>query len=368
MRFLWFIRKLDKTLIATSVLLALFGVVSLIGMAHNNPLLSAYRNKQILFLGVGIISMIAVAFVDYRALKNNSYAVMLLYGITTLGLVAVLFTGSNIRGATSWLRIGEFAFGPVEFSKIALIVLLAKYFSTRHIELHRFFHVVVSFFYVALPFALVLAEPDFGSAIILFALWLGMLFFSGLSKKYIIFLIIMGVVVSLFAWTHVLKPYQKDRIFTFLNVQKDPQGSGYNVLQSLIAVGDGGAWGKGLGYGSQVQLGFLPEARTDFMFASIAEEFGFAGVCALIFLLSLLLWRIMRIGIRAENNFAGFFCVGMILLIGVQVFINMGMNMGMVPVTGIPFPFISYGGSSLVSLFLGIGIIQSIVIRSSWSR
>ena len=358
-----YVRKMDGLLVLATVFLACFGVLELIGMAHNNAAFALYRNKQILFSLLGVALMFAVSFIDYRFFKNNSYAIILLYAFALVSLGILLALGSAVRGATSWFRLGEFAFGPVELAQIAVIMLLAKYFSARHIEVHRVFHVMVSFAYVAAPLALVLLQPDLGSAIIIFSVWFCILFFSGMSKKHVAMLLILGVLASGFAWTSMLKPYQKDRILSFLNVERDPQGSGYNVIQSMIAIGDGGAFGKGLGYGSQVQLGFLPESHTDFMFASIAEEFGFAGVALIFFLLCLLFWRITRIALKAENNFAKLFCVGMIVLLFVHVTINMGMNLGVMPVTGIPFPFLSYGGSSLLSLFAGIGIVQSIAIR-----
>lgn len=358
-----FFQKLDKVLVLAVVSLSFFSLLELTGMAQNNAVYAVYQHKQLLFIALGIAAMFAVSFIDYRFFKNNSYAVMLLYVLSLVFLALLLVLGSKIKGATSWFRLGEFAFGPIEITKIAIVMVLAKYFSARHIEVHRVFHIVLSFAYVAIPLALILLQPDLGSAIIVFSIWFGILFFSGMSKKHIAILMLLGVIVSTFAWTNVLKPYQQDRILTFLDVYRDPQGSGYNVIQSMIAIGDGGVFGKGLGYGSQVQLGFLPESHTDFMFASIAEEFGFAGVALIFFLLSVIFWRITRIALEAHNNFAKLFCVGMIVLLFVQIVINMGMNLGIMPVTGIPFPFISYGGSSLISLFIGIGLVQSIRVR-----
>lgn len=358
-----FFRKIDIVLVLAVVSLSFFSLLELMGMAQNNAVYAVYQHKQILFIALGIVTMLAVSFIDYRFFKNNSYAVMLLYVLSLILLSLVLVLGSNIKGSTSWFRLGEFAFGPIEITKIVIVMVLAKYFSARHIEVHRVFHIVLSFAYVAIPLALILLEPDLGSAIIVFSIWFGVLFFSGMSKKHIAILMLLGMIVSAFAWTYMLKPFQQERIMTFLDVYRDPQGSGYNVIQSMIAIGDGGVFGRGLGYGSQVQLGFLPESHTDFMFASIAEEFGFVGIALIFFLLSVIFWRITRIALEAHNNFAKLFCVGMIMLLFVQIVINMGMNLGIMPVTGIPFPFISYGGSSLISLFIGIGLIQSIRVR-----
>ncbi len=359
-----YIQKTDKVLAGATVLLALFGVVELVAMAYGNPAMASYQYKQLIAIGIGVAVMFVLSFLDYRFFKNNSYAVILLYAASVLALVALLAVGKQTRGLTGWFTIGGFAFAPVETTKIVLALLLAKYFSLRHVEMYRWFHIIISFLYVALPMALVLMEPDLGSAVVVFSLWLGIVFFSGISRKQVALLIILGMVMAWGGWTYALKDYQKERIVSFVNPYHDPQGVGYNAIQAMIAVGSGGVFGKGLGYGSQVQLGFLPEAHTDFMAASIAEEFGLVGVMIVFLLLCVIVWRIMRIGLAAENNFARIFCAAMMLLIFIHVTINMGMNVGLMPVIGIAFPFLSYGGSNLLALFVGLGLVQSIHTRS----
>ena len=358
------IQKMDKVLAGAAVVLAVFGIVELMAMAYGNSAMALYQYKQLIALGMGVTIMIALSFLDYRFFKNNSYAVMLLYIGSVLALIALLLVGKQTRGLTGWFTIGGFAFAPVETTKIVLALLFAKYFSLRHVEMYRWFHVISSFLYVAVPMILVLAQPDLGSAVVLFSLWLGIIFFAGISRKQIALLVLVGMVMAWAGWTHALKDYQKERIVSFVNPYHDPQGVGYNAIQAMIAVGSGGVFGKGLGYGSQVQLGFLPEAHTDFMFASITEEFGLFGAMIVVLLLCIIVWRIARIGLLAENNFARIFCAAMILLIFIHVVINFGMNVGLMPVIGIAFPFLSYGGSNLLALFMGLGLVQSIHIRS----
>ena len=358
------LKKLDKPLILAAVFLAFLGILELTGMAQNDSVFLAHQNKQIIALAAGIFIMFGVSLFDYRFFKNNSYGAILFYAGIIILLAVLLVAGEQTRGTVAWFKIAGFAFAPVEITKIALVVLLAKYFSGRQAEMYRFFHLIVSFAYVALPAALVLLQPDLGSALVLLSLWLGLVLFSGISRKQIIIMALCGVLVFTFAWAGFLKDYQKERILNVLNPYHDPQGIGYNVIQSMIAIGDGGLSGKGLGYGSQVQLKFLPEAHTDFMLASIAEELGFISVLAVFSLVLIIIWRIIKVAFIAENNFARMFCGGMALLIFIQTVINSGMNFGISPVIGITFPFLSYGGSSLIALFFGLGLVQSIKVRS----
>ena len=358
------LKKIDWVLTGAVLFLVMFGILELFAISQNNPSMSFVFSKQIIALVLGLFVMFATSFFDYRFFKTNSYAAIIFYVASLLVLGLLFFIGSNIRGATAWIKIGAFSVEPIEFVKIALIILFAKYFSQRHVEMYRFSNILVSGIYLALPLILVLLQPDLGSAIVVMGIWVFIMLVSGISKKHLAILFLAGALVSAGAWFTVFKEYQKDRILTFLNPYSDPQGAGYNVIQSMTAVGDGGFFGRGLGYGSQVQFGFLPEAHTDFMFASIAEEFGFLGVLIVFLLLSLIIFRIIKIAMLAENNFARLFCIGVASWIFVQVVINAGMNLGIMPVTGITFPFLSYGGSSLLSLFLALGLVQSIKLRS----
>lgn len=323
-----------------------------------------FLNKQLFFLGLGIFLMFTVSFFDYRRLKANFAPIILLYIGSLISLFMIFILGSEIRGAESWFRIGPFSVEPVEFVKIVMLALFAKFFTLRHAEIYRPSHLALSAVYMAMPVGLVLLQPDFGSAMLLISLWIGMMIVAGIKKKHLLFLMLVGGVLLSVMWFGVFKEYQKDRILSFLNPLNDPYGSGYNIIQARIAIGSGGIFGTGLGHGSQTRLGFLPEAHTDFIFAAIAEEFGLIGVLFIFTGYAFLSWRVLKIASDASNNFAKLFCFGFLILIFSQFIINIGMNLGLMPVTGITLPFLSYGGSSLISLFLALGVIQSIKARS----
>lgn len=323
-----------------------------------------FLKKQLFFLILGSILMLGVSFFDYRRLRVHSAMVIFLYIASIILLVLVLVVGSEVRGSSSWFKIGPFSVEPVEFVKIAMLVLFAKFFTLRHTEIYRLSHIILSAIYMAIPAGLVLSQPDFGSAMLLVIFWVGMMLVAGIKKKHLIFLFMIGLVAMSVMWFGAFKDYQKARISSFLNPLSDPYGSGYNIIQARVAIGSGGLFGTGLGHGSQTRLGFLPEAHTDFIFASIAEELGLVGVSFIFAGYAFLSWRVLKIAGQAQNNFAKLFCFGFLILIFSQFIINIGMNLGLAPVTGITLPFLSYGGSSLISLCIGIGIIQSIRVRN----
>lgn len=354
-------KKLDWPLIFSALILVAFGLVSLYGRSEGEGL-SNFK-KQILWLLVGFVLMIGISFFDYRILKNYRSAIVILYGATLALLAGVLVFGVSIRGAESWYRIGQIAIQPVEFAKIAIIVVLAKYFSMRHIEMYRVSHVLISGAYVLIPAFLVFLQPDIGSVMILFAIWVGVMILAGIKIKHLLLLAFAGMCTFLIAWSFVFHAYQKDRILAFLNPRFDPLGAGYNVSQSMIAIGSGGMWGKGLGEGSQTHLGFLPEAQTDFIYAAIAEELGFIGIILLLTTAMFLFWKLMNIARNATNNFSRLVAGGFSIMILVQIAINIGMNLGLLPVTGVPLPFVSYGGSSMIALFVMLGLLQSIKVN-----
>lgn len=351
-------KKLDWLLILSVLILVAFGLVSLFGRSSGEGL--ANFKKQILWLAIGFVVMIGISFFDYRILKNYRSPVVLLY-VTTLGLlVGVLLFGVSVRGAESWYRIGGIAIQPVEFAKIAIIIVLAKYFSMRHIEMYRARHILISGMYVFVPVLLVLLQPDVGSVVILLAIWVGVMILAGIKVKHLTLLAIAGMFTFFIAWSFVFHQYQKDRILAFLNPKFDPLGAGYNVSQSVIAIGSGGMWGKGLGEGSQTHLGFLPEAQTDFIYAAIAEEMGLVGVIVLLVSVLFLFWKLLNAVRNSKNNFSRLVAAGFSIMILVQIAINIGMNLGLLPVTGIPLPFVSYGGSGMIALFIMLGLLQSI--------
>ncbi|MBU6415214.1 rod shape-determining protein RodA, partial [Patescibacteria group bacterium] len=304
------------------------------------------------------------ALIDYRVFRANGALLLLAYALCALLLFMLFFFGARINGAVGWFRIGGFAFQPIEPAKLALALILAKYFSNRHIAIYQLRHLVISGSYAALLIALVFFQPDLGAAIILFGVWIFITIFSGIRIKHFINLVLILALVAGVGWFSVLKPYQKARITAFINPYQDPRGSGYNAIQSLIAVGSGRMFGKGVGYGTQTRLQFLPEPESDFLFAAFAEEWGFAGAIFLLALYGVLFWRMLAIGMHASDNFAKLYVLGFSAIIFLQIFIHIGMNIGILPITGTTLPFLSYGGSSLVTLLAGLGIIESIRIHA----
>jgi rod shape determining protein RodA len=253
-------------------------------------------------------------------------------------------------------------------AKLALIILLAKYFSKRHIEIQNIRHVFVSFFYTSVPVFLTLLQPDFGSAMVLLSIWFITLFMSGLSKKHLLGMFTTGVFALFILWTSVFKPYQKERLLNFFDPGRDIRGSGYNVYQSEMAIGSGGLLGKGVGFGTQSRLNFLPEHETDFIFSAYAEEWGFVGVMIILFLYASLLLKIIWIASRTNNNFFALVSIGVFAWFFTHIFVNIGMNLGVLPVTGIPLPFMSYGGSSFVSSSMALGMVASFGLNKDKQR
>ena len=253
----------------------------------------------------------------------------------------------------------------MEATKFALIALLAKYFSSRHTDFGLIRHIFISGFYVFIPTLLILLQPDLGSATLIIAIWVGMMLISGIRIRHLLIILMIFSILAGIGWGFFLKDYQKARILTFLAPTKDPLGQGYNVNQSIIAIGSGGFWGKGLGHGSQSQLNFLPEQHTDFIFATIAEEWGFFGISSILILWGIIFWRLFITAMGATTNFARLFIFGFMILLLAHISINIGMNMGFFPVTGIPLPLLSYGGSNLITMLATFGIIQNIKINNS---
>ena len=356
-----YLKNIDRFLIVSMFSLLAIGLISLWSLSIGDYTLFY---KQLLWVALGFAFFGVVSMFDYRIFKNYGGMILGLYFISILALFLLVVFGIKTRGVAGWFRWESFAVQPVEFMKIILIVLFAKYFSKRHVEIYQIRHIIISGLYVLLPTALVMLQPDLGSAMILIILWITITLFSGIKIKHFLSILVIFSLVGILGWTTLLKPYQKERVVSFINPYDDPMGSGYNIIQSLIAVGSGGAWGKGIGQGPQSHLLFLPEAETDFIFAAFAEEWGFLGNFLLISLFLILLLRMLKIGSKAENNFAKLFILGFATLIFSQLLIHIGVNTGLLPVTGITLPFVSYGGSSLITLMIGMGIVQSIKIYS----
>lgn len=272
-------------------------------------------------------------------------------------LAAVFVLGEVVKGAQSRFNVGLFAIQPADPAKLVVILLLAKYFSRRHIEIAHLRHIIISGLYVAIIAGLVFLQPDFGSAIIIAAIWLGVVLVAGISKKHLLLLFCTGAIAATGLWFFAFQEYQKERILTFLNPLTDIQGAGYNARQSMIAVGSGGLVGKGFGYGTQSRLQFLPEYETDFIFAAFAEEWGFVGIILLLLLYGVVIWRCIYHASRGATNFETLFAAGLVMLFLSHLTIHIGINIGLLPVTGTTIPFMSYGGSHLLTEFAGIGIL-----------
>ena len=311
--------------------------------------------RQILLLLVGLLLFFWLSSYDYRNFKSVGWY---LYILLILLLLVVLVAGKVEYGARRWLDLSVFSFQPAELGKCLFIFVMAKYFSEQGDGSGG--KVLLNSLLLLVPVIILIAlQPDLGTALVFVVIWVGMLFSSNVSRKYI-----WGLVISFFASLPViwllLRDYQKERILTFIDPNRDPYGSGYNVLQSQIAIGSGGWWGLGLGKGWQSQLHFLPVAYSDFAFSVLAEEFGFIGSVLVLFLWGTIIWKIWKIAFNSVDQYGYFVLVGIGSMLVFQIFVNMAMNLGLVPVTGIPLPLISSGGTSIISVFVLLGVVFSV--------
>lgn len=358
-----YLKKLDWVLIVSSVLLTCFGLVAIFSTALAKDDYSNFI-KQLIFFAVGLFLMFLISFLDYRMLRNNSYLILTFYFISLALLIGVFFLAPSIRGTNRWYKIGDLSLDPLEPAKIVLLILLAKYFSMRHVEMYKLQHIIISGLYVFFMALLVFLRPNLGGAMILTLVWIGVLLVSGIKIKHFLILAICFILVATFSWFFLLHDYQKGRVIAFL-FPYDVLGSSWSQTQTKISIGSGQMLGKGVGNDSQVQYGFLPEPHTDFIFSVIAEEWGLIGMILFFALYIILIFRIITIAVRSDSNFPRLFAVGFAILLITQFTINVGMNLSLLPVVGIYLPFISYGGSGLIADFICLGILQSIYKRQS---
>ncbi|MBI4449432.1 FtsW/RodA/SpoVE family cell cycle protein [Candidatus Uhrbacteria bacterium] len=356
------LRHLDGLFLAAVALMAVLGCIGLasLGLRSDPPEFSAFT-RQLIALGIGVILLFAFARIDWTAWERWWPMV----AVVTVGLlVGVLLFGARIRGTRGWFVLGPWTLQPVEFAKIGLILLQAAYFRRRARLLTRWRTVLESAAITSAVVVPVLLQPDLGSALLLVATWFGMLLVFGLRRNHLLAIVVAALVLLVVGWQFFLQPYQRDRVLTVLDPNRDPQGAGYNQRQAVIAIGAGGVFGQGFGQGTQAQLRFLPEAQTDFLPAVLAEEFGFVGVVVLLGCLVVVLLRLLAIARRCPDDFSAAMVVGFGVLFGVQALLNLGMNLGVAPVMGIPFPFVSAGGSSVIALAAGVGIVMSVARRT----
>ncbi|MBA3046988.1 rod shape-determining protein RodA [Patescibacteria group bacterium] len=357
-----YLKNFDWILFVAVLFLVCFGLIEIysIALGQNEIDLLNFK-KQIFFIAAGLAVLFVFAFWDYYNLRSYSVYIYLFGAALLLG---VLFFGQEIRGTKGWFYLWEFGLQPVEFIKFILILFLARYFSSASLKINPLKHLAITALGTFVFIALVLLQPDFGSALILFLLWFSMVALAGFKKKYFIVIVLILSILMAGGWTFIFKDYQKQRVITFINPSNSPLKQGYNVAQSIIAVGSGGLAGRGLGFGSQSQLKFLPEAQTDFVFAVVAEELGFLGVSLAFIFFAVFFYRCLAALKNVNNDFGVFFILGGMSLIFIEMFINIGMNIGLLPVVGISLPFLSYGGSAMFSKLMIVGVIESIIIRS----
>jgi len=344
----------DLYLVGACVLLTGMGLVTMYSFQGSN----FFFERQLLWIAASLGVMMLALLPDYRFLRvgNATFGIYLFFLFL---LVLVLFIGEVTLGAQSRFDLGFFSLQPSDPAKLVLIAVIAKYFSKRHEHIGDFRHIIVSGIYAMLFFGLVFIQPDFGSAIILFFIWFGMILVAGIKVRHLALVFLMGAIAFGGMWTFAFQDYQKQRIMTFLDPLSDIQGAGYNAYQSTVAVGSGQVWGKGIGYGTQSKLQFLPEYETDFIFAAFAEEWGIVGVFTLFCLFGLAIGRLLLHAIRAATNFERLFATGVAILFVSHFFVHIGMNIGLLPVTGTTVPFLSYGGTHLMTEFLGVGIVMA---------
>jgi rod shape determining protein RodA len=354
-----FFSRLDWVSLIVAITISVAGLITMQSYAGG----SMFFYRQLAWLAISVGVFFVAAGIDSSILKKTNVLVAIFLFAMGL-LLLVFFFGHTANGATSWFSFGGFSVQPSDFVKVVLILLLAKYFSRRHVAIGQIRHLIISGVYAFVPFVLVFVEPDFGTAMIIGLIWLGMALVAGIRKRHLLLLFGVGAIMFTILWSFVFAPYQKARLTTFLSPLSDIHGAGYNAHQAVIAVGSGGMFGKGVGYGTQSRLRFLPEYQTDFIFAAFAEEWGFVGALLLLLLYGLLLARILAFALHGETNFETLFAAGISILFISHILINVGMNIGIMPVTGITLPFMSYGGSHLIVEFGALGILSSMRRRT----
>lgn len=353
----------DWYLFVPALLISFSGLATMNSFAGENY----FFFRQSIWILISMFIFFAATTVDWRFLRRTSVLVPIFLAMV-VALLVLFVVGQVTRGAQSWFQFGALAFQPSDPAKLVIVLILAKYFSRRHIEIKNLRHILISSAYALLIFILVFFQPDFGGAMVIAGLWLGMVLVSGISKKHLGYVVLLALIVSASLWMFVFAPYQKARILSFIHPLADVRGAGYNAYQSTIAVGSGEIFGKGVGQGSQSKLQYLPEYETDFIFAAFAEEWGFVGTVILLSLCLLLLFTIINNAEHAATNFETLFGLGVAILFSIHIGVHAGMNMGLMPVTGITFPFMSYGGSHMVTEWFALGLLSSMKRHSQGPR
>ncbi|OGY59064.1 MAG: hypothetical protein A3E61_01465 [Candidatus Colwellbacteria bacterium RIFCSPHIGHO2_12_FULL_43_12] len=316
--------------------------------------------KQLIWVLLGIAVIFSFHYFNLRAILSYRWMILAFYILMVLMLAVTYFVARPIAGTKGWISLGPAQIQPSEFMKAALIILFSRFFATRHVSIASWRIIIGSVIYIILPVALVLLQPDLGTALIILGIWFGYLLVSELPLRKTMGFIGLFLITLGLAWNFGLASYQKERVLALFDPTRDPLGINYSVIQSKIAIGSAGFWGKGFEQGTQIQLGFLPASTTDFVFASFTEEWGLLGALTIIAAFLMLLFRISFIGERQTDNFYKFICLGTLIVILLHLTVNLGSTLGLLPVVGVGLPFVSYGGSNLLTLSLLIGIIHHI--------
>ncbi len=359
----WFLaltrQKFDWYLLSAAVLLTSVGLTTIYSVDLSRGGELNFFSTQIVSFGLALTALFVVAMIHYSFFEAGA-GTAYLCALTLLLLVVIPGIGTTVNGTRGWFRVAGFSFQPAELAKAALIIFLAWRIERQGRRFERLQFVLATGALTGFLIGLIMFQPDLGSGAVLGGIWVGLLLLTKTPKKYLVTLGLLGVTVFAAGWFGFFQEYQKDRILTFINPDHDPLGAGYNVRQSMIAVGSGGFFGRGLGFGSQSQLHFLPEAQTDFIVSVIGEELGFVGLAGLLVLYGIVLWRLVMIAQAARSDFAAYTVLGIALLFFIQLIVNTGAAFGILPVTGVTLPFVSYGGSSLIINYSLIGLAQSI--------
>lgn len=355
----WKFKRLNYFYLFLVVLLALFGVLLLYGAAHGSW--DPYAQRHLVRFMVGLVLALGIAFAPMRLIYHASYP---LYFFAVFLLLLVPFIGITSMGATRWIDLGVMRLQPSEIAKIALILAVAKFYHKRQaLVVDSLPAIVLVGAIIMLPALLTVIQPDLGTALLLVMVGLGLMFFAGVNWRYFAGVVVAGLAFLPIAWQFLLHDYQKGRILTFIDPSRDPTGAGYHIIQSKIAIGSAGFWGKGFMQGSQAQLQFLPEKHTDFIFTLMTEDFGMAAALGVILCYIALILLGILMAVRNLNQFGSLVILGVTMTLFVYAFVNIAMVMGLLPVVGLPLPFISYGGTSLLTLMVGVGLLLNMDIN-----
>lgn len=316
--------------------------------------------RQLIWLIPSILALTLLPQANIKALLSYRWVMYGFYGAVLIILALTYFIAPTISGARSWIQLGTLQIQPSEFMKAALIILLSSFFAVRHVAIGRVKVILHSFVYFLIPAALILLQPDLGTTLVLFGIWFGYLLLSEIQFKHLAIALLILATVGVLGWNFALADYQKDRVAALFSPEIDPLGINYSVIQSKIAIGSGGIYGKGFGQGAQAHLGFLPAAHTDFIFSTFMEEWGLVGGLLIIGAFMYMVLRLVFLGKQSQNNFARFVALGTALMLMIHFVVNLGSATGLLPVIGVGLPFISYGGSNLLTVSLLIGIVQGI--------